>query len=100
MASETSSSAFEQALADFREGLKRDGLKKKDEELFRQVTRDNLLTHLNEMQNEQHTKRRGRNLARLQPIIEAMNQLGKVIEVFVNAQIFVAYVWVCECLAT
>ncbi|KAF7537521.1 hypothetical protein G7054_g3664 [Neopestalotiopsis clavispora] len=94
MASETSSSAFEQALADFRDGLKRDGLKKKDDELFRHVTRDSLLTHLEDVQNEQHTKRRGRNLARLQPMIEAMDQLGKVIEVFVNAQIFVAYVWI------
>ncbi|KAF2997000.1 hypothetical protein E8E14_002795 [Neopestalotiopsis sp. 37M] len=93
MAAETPQNAFEQALTDFREALKRDGLKRKDDELFRQVTRDKFLTDIKELQDEQQTKRRGRNLARLQPLIEALDQLGKVIEVFVNAQIFVAYIW-------
>lgn len=95
MAEASTASAFEQALSDFREGLKRDGVKKKDEEQFSQVTRDTLLTQLRDLQNEQHAKRRGRNLSRLKPFIEATDQLGKVIEVFVNAQIFVAFIWVC-----
>lgn len=35
-----------------------------------------------------------RNLPRLQKFVEAMNQLGQVIEVFVNANDLVCFIWV------
>lgn len=46
------------------------------------------------IQNEQCTDRKMRNLARLKGFLEAMEQFGKVIEVFVNASKFVCFIWV------
>lgn len=37
-----------------------------------------------------------RNIARIQSFLEAIDQFGKVMEVFLNTTAFVAYVWVCH----
>ena len=46
------------------------------------------------IQNRQSSVRKMRNLARLRCFLEAMDQYGKVIEVFVNASEVVCFIWV------
>jgi len=46
------------------------------------------------IQNRQSSVRKMRNLARLKCFLEAMDQYGKVIEVFVNASELVCFIWV------
>jgi hypothetical protein len=46
------------------------------------------------IQNRQSSVRKMRNLARLRCFLEAMDQYGKVIEVFVNASELVCFIWV------
>jgi hypothetical protein len=46
------------------------------------------------IQNRQSSVRKMRNLARLRCFVEAMDQYGKVIEVFVNASELVCFIWV------
>ncbi|PMD12225.1 hypothetical protein NA56DRAFT_756767 [Hyaloscypha hepaticicola] len=45
------------------------------------------------IQNRQNSVRKMRNLARLRCFLEAMDQYGKVIEVFVNASELVCFIW-------
>ena len=47
-----------------------------------------------DIQNRQSSERKMRNLARLRCFLEAMDQYGKVIEVFVNASELVCFIWV------
>lgn len=90
MASNNNSiSAFETALRQFQSELK-----KKDRDKFKDVTMRNLLDEIENIQKKHHSQRRGKNLARLKPFIEAMNQFGKVVEVFANTSEMVAFVWV------
>lgn len=46
------------------------------------------------IQYEQGPKGKLRYLHRLEPFIEAMTQLGTVIEVFTNASKFICFIWV------
>jgi hypothetical protein len=46
------------------------------------------------IQTRQSSVRKMRNLARLRCFLEAMDQYGKVIEVFVNASELVCFIWV------
>lgn len=48
----------------------------------------------NDMQNEMGKDGRLRRMRRMQGFIEAMEQLGKSIEVFVNANELVCFIWV------
>ncbi|KAI1376891.1 hypothetical protein F4677DRAFT_459629 [Hypoxylon crocopeplum] len=89
MATNTNAFAFETALVQFKSGLK-----KRDRDKFKDVTLEGLLKEIENIQNTQHSQRRGKNIARLQPFIEAMNEFGKVIEVFCNTTEMVAFVWV------
>src|SRR3569833_347223 len=89
MASSTDNPEFEKALEDFKSGLK-----KKDRDQFGKATLPDLLKKVEDLQKAQHAKRRGQNLALLKPFIEAMEQFGKIVEIFTNASQFVAYVWV------
>lgn len=47
-----------------------------------------------EIQSKQGSERKMRNLTRLRSFIEAIEQYGKVIEVFLNTSEFVAFIWV------
>lgn len=49
------------------------------------------------MQNEMGRNGRLRRMRRMQGFIEAMEQLGKSIEVFVNANDLVCFIWVSRC---
>ncbi|KAI2626752.1 hypothetical protein GGR54DRAFT_483461 [Hypoxylon sp. NC1633] len=88
MASTNNASVFEAALVQFKSGLK-----KKDQDNFKNATLQGLLNEIENIQTAQHSKRRGENLGKLKPFIEAMDQFGKVIEVFGNTNVMVAFVW-------
>lgn len=55
---------------------------------------EDLLKEINDLQARLLRQRRGKTLARLRPVLEAIDQLGKVVEVFGNSSEFVAFVWV------
>lgn len=50
-----------------------------------------------EIQQKHGSEGKLRYMGRLRGFIEAMEQLGKVIEVFVNASEFVCFIWVSNC---
>ncbi|KAK0669911.1 hypothetical protein QBC41DRAFT_318787 [Cercophora samala] len=79
---------FEQALEKF----KRD-LRPKHKLAFRTTTLPDLLAEIDRIQKEQHSSRRLQAVGRLKPALEALNQLGKVVETFTNTSEFVAFVW-------
>lgn len=83
------SSAFHTALTQFK-----DGLDHVEKESFRLVKLEDLLREISEIQARLLRQRRGKNLARLRPFLEAVDQFGKVVEVFGNSSEFVAFIWV------
>jgi hypothetical protein len=48
------------------------------------------------IQHEQGTRKKLRNLARIQPFIEAMDGYEKVVNKFLNITIGFGYMWVCD----
>ncbi|RYP46658.1 hypothetical protein DL768_007171 [Monosporascus sp. mg162] len=94
MANNGDPSSFELALETFKAGLK-----KNDRVKFTNVKLQDLLDEMDKIQNDQQPKRRAKNLARLKPFLEAMEQFGKVIEVFTNTSEMVAFVWVTSAFA-
>ncbi|KAL1861382.1 hypothetical protein Daus18300_008913 [Diaporthe australafricana] len=89
MSTPADASAFQTALDQFKNGL--DYAKK---ESFSLVKFDDLLREISDIQARLLRQRRGKNLARLRPFLEAVDQLGKVVEVFGNSSELVAFVWV------
>src|ERR1035438_3528642 len=79
---------FQQAVANF--SLR---LTKKEAEDFKFCTLDDLRTAINAIQEDQGKRREMMNLARIQEFLEAMEQYGKVIEVFLNASSILCFVW-------
>jgi hypothetical protein len=61
---------------------------------FRFSTLEDFQTTIIAIQNRQSSEKKMRNLARLRCFLEAMEQYGKVIEVFVNASELVCFIWV------
>ena len=45
------------------------------------------------IQGEQETVKQMMNMTRIQAFLEAMDQFGKVVEVFANSTEFVAFIW-------
>lgn len=80
---------FEKALEEFKKTLK-----KKDKENFSFSTFADLEKTIGDLQAKQHSQRRQQALIRIKPFLEAMEQYGKVVEVFCNASAFVAFIWV------
>ena len=91
MASNAHTTSFERALAEFKKGLK-----KRDQDNFKNTTLEGLKKCIGDLQNKQHTSRRLQNLNRLRPFIEAIEQYGKVVTIFANTNEIVAFVWVRE----
>jgi len=89
MTPSASGTAFEQALANFKAELR-----PKHRSAFQNTTLPELLAEIDKVQVEQHAKRRLQAVGRLKPTLEALNQLGKVVETFVNTSEVVAFVWV------
>ncbi|KAF2102281.1 hypothetical protein NA57DRAFT_35425 [Rhizodiscina lignyota] len=88
MTSQSHVTVFERVLQDFKRGLK-----KRHQENFKMTTLADLMESIGEIQRKQHSQRRLRNLNRLSAFLEAIDQYGKVVEVFANSSIFVAFVW-------
>ena len=82
-------SAFGQALDKFRSSLTAD-----EEQDFQFTTVADLKVEMAKLQNKQLTEKRMRNLKRLASFVEKMEQFGKVVNVYLNASVFVAFVWV------
>ncbi|OAL02432.1 C2H2 domain-containing protein [Phaeosphaeriaceae sp. SRC1lsM3a] len=80
--------AFSKALASFRTRLSAEELA-----TFRSTTYDNLLDDLIRLQQQQEKKKEMMNLSRIQAFLEGMHQLGKIVEVFLNVNEAVCFVW-------
>ncbi|KAK4196326.1 hypothetical protein QBC40DRAFT_351857 [Triangularia verruculosa] len=81
-------SAFAQALDSFKAELR-----PKQRSIFQATTLADLLAEVDKVQREQHASRRLQAVGRLRPALEALDQLGKVVETFTNTSDFVAFVW-------
>lgn len=81
--------AFDAALAEFQSELR-----PKDRPKFLNTTYKNLKSEVDGIQTRLMQQRRGKNLVRLKSFLEAMDHFGKVVEVFGNASLLVAFVWV------
>lgn len=81
----------------FREALerfKRDHLKQSEKEHFQWTDFESLKTSIKDIQAEQALKNKMRNWGRLKAFLEGMEQYEKLIEVFLNASDYLAFVWV------
>lgn len=79
---------FTTVLSDFKKRLT-----PKELEDFEFTTLDDVRKTAMRIQKDQEQVMAMMNMSRIQSFLEAMNQFGKVIEVFVNASEFVAFVW-------
>ncbi|KAK4867343.1 hypothetical protein LT330_000853 [Penicillium expansum] len=79
---------FERSL----EAFKKD-LNKKERDNFKFSKLEDLEQCLTQLQAKHRSQRRMQNLNRLKPFLEAMNQFGKVVEVFCNSSEIVPFLW-------
>ncbi|RAR00183.1 C2H2 domain-containing protein [Stemphylium lycopersici] len=86
--SHTPGIAFTQAITKFRARLKGQDLVN-----FKNTTFDELCKEILKLQREQERRGTVMNLSRIQSFLEAMNQFGKVIEIFLNVSEAVAFIW-------
>jgi len=82
-------SSFRRALQQFKEHIKGS-----ESEQFQFTDLATLKASMKEIQDEQASKSRMRNMNRLRKFLDGMEQYEKLIEVFLNASEFVAFVWV------
>jgi hypothetical protein len=61
---------------------------------FKFSTLDDLRAAISIIQSKQASERKMRNFTRMRAFLEAIEQYGKVIEVFGNSSVFVAFIWV------
>ena len=80
--------AFQKAIAKFSVRLS-----KKESESFKFSTLDDVRAAMKEIQEEQGRQNNMMNLTRLKGFLEAMEQYGKVIDVFVNSSPVLCFVW-------
>lgn len=81
--------AFRNVLSRFKCGLTQDEV-----EDFRFSTIEDIHNVIGDLQAEQGRKKKMMNLSRIQSFLEAMEQYGRVIEVFLNTTEFLAFIWV------
>jgi len=79
---------FQQVLEDFQKTLKQDEV-----DDFSFATLDDLKQLVCDIQRDQAASRRMKNLNRLAFFLEAMEQYDKIIQIFLNASNFVAFIW-------
>jgi hypothetical protein len=80
--------AFQVALEKFKSRLTQ---KELDE--FQFATLEHVREAVVRIQNEQESFKTMMNMPRIESFLEAMDQFGKVVEVFLNCSPFVAFVW-------
>ncbi|KAK3619537.1 hypothetical protein LTR56_023972 [Elasticomyces elasticus] len=79
---------FEQILRDFR-----DSLTTEEDTDFAATTLDELKLIVTAIQEKQRRKHNMQNMTRLMGFLEAMENYGKTLDVFVNVHNFVAFIW-------
>jgi hypothetical protein len=84
----TLSHSFEVALSWFQ-----DQLTEKERENFRYSGYKDVQNEIFDIQKKQESLKKIMDLTRIQGFLEAMDQFGRVIEVFLNTSSFVAFVW-------
>ena len=89
MAGTSNSGAFQRALARFKSHLSPE-----EQEKFGVTSLQDVQETIAQIQSAQAPKRGMRNLPRLRGFIEAMEQYGKIVEVFLNVSEIIAFVWV------
>src|SRR5687767_3411997 len=90
MANSNPTDSFTRILDNFKNTLK-----KEDKDNFKFTTLGDLEKVIGELQKKQHSQRRLQGVIRLKPVLEALSEYGKVVEVFCNSSDIVAFVWVC-----
>jgi hypothetical protein len=68
-------------------------LTNKEQDDFRFTTLEDVRTEMARIQAEQANRKEMMNMPRMESFLEAMDQFGKVIEVFLNTSEFVAFIW-------
>lgn len=81
---------FHLALAEFKRSLNNDELVRS----FEGTRLHHLTSEIAKIQQEQASKRRLRYMKRIDPFLKTMEEYGKVIEIFVNIEDVVAFIWV------
>ena len=89
MAGTGTDSAFKRALARFK-----DHLSPTEQDEFGVTSLKDVQETIARIQQTQGSERKMRNLTRIKAFLEAMEQYGKVVEVFVNVSDIIAFVWV------
>lgn len=84
----TAEAAFTEALSKFKARLS-----SKEINNFEFATLNDVRATAIRIQYEQEGVKQMVHMARLESFLEAMNQFGKVVEIFVNASSFVAFIW-------
>ncbi len=79
---------FQTTLSNFKKRLT-----PKEQADFQFATLEDVHKVIAQIQNEQESLKTMMNFSRIQSFLEAMDQFGKVIEVFLNTSEFVAFVW-------
>lgn len=79
---------LEKKLGEFRKRLS-----KQEDATFKFTTLNQLRAAVRDTQEKQASKGEAMNLTRIQRFLEAFNQFGSIIEVFLNSSEFVAFVW-------
>lgn len=70
------------------------GLSDREKEDFELTSLDEVHNVVLEIQKNHASERRMQNMKRIELFLEGMEQYGSVIEVFLNASLFIAFVWV------
>ena len=89
MAGTGNDGAFQRALARFKSHLST-----QEQEKFGVTSLEDVQRTIAQIQSAQGSERKMRNLTRLKGFIEAMEQYGKIVEVFLNVSEIIAFVWV------
>ena len=89
MASIGNDVAFQRALARFKTNLTSD-----EQENFSVTSLEDVRKTIVRIQNTQGSQGKMRNLTRVKAFLEAVEQYGKVVETFLNASKFLAFIWV------
>lgn len=84
----SSTDAFETVLKNFKQNLNQEQVQN-----FQFVTLNDVRVTALRIQHEQEQTKTLMNMTRIESFVEAMDQFGKVIEVFLNASSFVAFIW-------
>lgn len=91
MSQNLKSAAFQKELEKF----KREHKNNQQWRQFKETSLEDLHRYIITLQSGQHGIRRIHNLNKLDPFLKAMEQYGKVVEIFCNSNDFVPFIWVC-----